>query len=448
MSTERGKPAGIIPAEISFPEGLIGGAGSPNWYTARNEPGTGNEDWAGASAGYKSYLYDVFFNAYEVTKDARYFEPIRIEHELAARYGRAPVAQTGARLQVVPFDDEPGKTPARAGQKTSAAPAQVASEQWVAENVAGVNQWLVARRMLDGRKGPLRSDITKADIIRKARWANKELRERWPLMTTEAGPTDRVAFAGCVNPFLIYTGGKIGGPLLEAAVTYGNTTKDFAAAVLATDAQGFRLLFHSLAAETREIEIYPWHLEPASSYVLRFGPDENEDEMMDRVSREERFSFPQLGTPIRIRVEPRITWVVEVDQVERGRLTGLYPDPGLSADDISYDPRWGLLRARIHNVGSAAVRDVEVAAFDGDPKSGGRKIGVQRIPNIEAPNELEPKAVTVGFSWKPTKKMHEIHILIDPEHKISGEITTLNNAAARTLQVDPNRLIFEFRGGE
>jgi hypothetical protein len=208
------------------------------------------------------------------------------------------------------------------------------------------------------------------------------------------------------------------------------------------------LLYHSLAAEPREIEIYPWHLEPASTYVLRFGPDENEDESMDKVTREERFRFPQLATPIRIRVEPRITIVVEVNQAERGRLTGLYPDPGLSGDDISYDPRWALLRARIHNVGSAAVRDVEVVAFDGDPKTGGRRIGTQRIPNIEAPNDLEPKAVTVGFSWKPTNKMHEIHILIDPDHKISGEITTLNNTAARTLEVDPKRLIFEFRGEE
>ena len=298
-----------------------------------------------------------------------------------------------------------------------------------------------------GARESWKNDLSKDDIIRKARWTSKELRERWPLMTTEAGPTDRVAFAGCVNPFLIYTGGRIGGPSLEAAVTYGNTTRDFAAAVLATDAQGFRLLYHSLTPGAREIEIYPWHLEPAGQYVLRYGPDANEDAVMDLRTEERRFDFPQVGTPLRIRVEPRTTYVVEVEQIERGRLTRLVADPGLSSDDIRYDPRWGLILARIHNVGSERVRDLEVVAFDGNPNDGGVRIGRQTIPNIEAPNDLEPRTVTVGFSWKPTKKMHEIYVLIDPEHKLKAEITTLNNAASRRLELDPTRLIYQFRGG-
>ena len=75
------------------------------------------------------------------------------------------------------------------------------------------------------------------------------------------------------------------------------------------------------------------------------------------------------------------------------------------------------------------------------------RISGQTIPNIEPPNDLEPRTVTVGFSWKPTKKIHEIHVLIDPEHMLSTEITTLNNAASRRLELDPNRLIFQFRGG-
>jgi hypothetical protein len=98
-------------------------------------------------------------------------------------------------------------------------------------------------------------------------------------------------------------------------------------------------------------------------------------------------------------------------------------------------------------VGSERVRDLEVVAFDGDPKAGGVRIGMQRIPNIEAPNDLEPRTVTVGFSWRPTKKIHEIYVLIDPEDKVKDEITTLNNMVSRRLELDPNRLIFEFRGG-
>ena len=447
MATERGKPKGVIPAEISFPDGIIGGTNSPNWYTASHGPETGNEDWVNGSEAYKGYVYDLFFNAHGQTGDPKYFEPMRLEYELAARYNNVSALRTGARLQSTPSDAgrDAGMAAAKPGKPDS--PSEVGSERWVGENLKGASEWLVARRMVEGRKGKLEDDLSKDDIIRKARWASKELRERWPLMTTEAGPTDRVAFAGCVNPFLIYTGGRIGGPSLEAAVTYGNTTKDFAAAVLATDAQGFRLLYHSLASGAREIEIYPWHLEPAGKYILRYGPDSNEDAVMDLRTEERKFDFPQVGTPFRIRVDSRTTYVVEVEQIERGQRTRLVADPGLSSDDIRYDERWGLLLARIHNVGSERVRDLEVVAFDGDPKAGGMRIGMQSIPNIEAPNDLEPRTVTVGFSWRPTKKIHEIYILVDPEDKIKDEITTLNNVVSRRLELDPSRLIFEFRGG-
>ena len=77
MSTERGKPRGVIPAEVSFPDGMAGGTGSPNWYTASHAPETGNEDWRRRAKPTK-YLYELFFNAYDVTGDAKYFEPLKL----------------------------------------------------------------------------------------------------------------------------------------------------------------------------------------------------------------------------------------------------------------------------------------------------------------------------------------------------------------------------------
>ena len=166
---------------------------------------------------------------------------------------------------------------------------------------------------------------------------------------------------------------------------------------------------------------------------MRYGPDTNEDEVMDSVLEERSFVWPQRGTPIRIVVEPKRTYVIEVEQVERGRGPGLAPDPGLSREDIRYAEKYGLVLAAIHNVGSKPVRDVAVAFYHGDPAAGGTLLGTSVVPNIEAPNDLEPRTVTVGLNWSPTEETHEIYVVVDPDDEIRDEITTFNNVAHTKL---------------
>ena len=306
------------------------------------------------------------------------------------------------------------------------------SEEWAAKGVHGAQLWLRAKRILEGRQGELKNDMTKADVVRASRYLLSEANWRWPLHTTEAGPTDRIGFVGCVNPFIIYTGGRIGGPLLEAAVTYENTSPDFAAAVLGHDAQGIRLLYHSLAPDTREVSIRPWHLEQGGRYVLRYGPDADDDEVMDELAEECEFEFPQQGTPVEIKVKPRMTYLVEIDQVRRGRAPGPAPDPALTARDLRYS--FGRVLARIHNIGSAPVEDVEVAAYLGDPKKGGELIGKATLPNIEAPIDLDPATTTAGFPIELTEEdQKDIWIVVDPDNRITDEITESNNVAHAML---------------
>ncbi len=324
--------------------------------------------------------------------------------------------------------------PLAENKKRRGAATEPGSEQWVATNLKSVNAWLLAKRKLEGRSGALINDITTEDIIRNSHYSTKELRRLFPLFTTEAGPTDRIGFAGCVNPILMYTGGRFGGPTIQCAVTYRNTTRRFVAAVLGSDPQGFRLLYYSLASGNRTISLVPWDLEPGGRYVLRYGPDAVDDQQMDTVDEQREFEFPQRGTEIHLKVEPRVVYVVEVDQLQRGGLAALVPDPGLSPDDIRYAPYAQQILARIHNIGSKAVRGVEVAAWDGDPEADGTLIGMAVIPNIEAPVNLEPRTTTVGFPWKPVHDSHEIYIVVDPARKIPGEITTFNNTAHTVIE--------------
>jgi hypothetical protein len=160
---------------------------------------------------------------------------------------------------------------------------------------------------------------------------------------------------------------------------------------------------------------------------------------MDAVLEERDFDFPQRGTEVRITVEPLIAYVVDVLLVERGCLPALAPDPGLSAADIRYSPFSRQIFARIHNIGSQAVRNVEVAAYDGDPQAGGVLIGAATIPNIEAPVNLAPRTTTIAFPWEPTRDVHEMYIVVDPESRIRSEITTFNNSAHATIPRGPSR---------
>ncbi|MHC4994949.1 MAG: hypothetical protein ACYTGQ_07840, partial [Planctomycetota bacterium] len=418
MSTERGKPRGLVPAQVSFPQGVIGGHNSPNWWTADHPPGTVNYDWL--RQNYKDYVVDILMAAYHSTGEERFLEPLRLEYELAVKHGFTP-PDPGAMQS---------RSRARGGRPTKAKPG---SEAWVAAKLIGAERWITAKRMIEGRRGELKNVRTKADIIAAGQRASEHLRLNWPNMTSEAGPTDRVGFVGIVDPFFIYTGGHWGGPLLEAAVTYENTTKNFAAAVVANDAQGLRILYYSFAPDTRRIAIVPWELEPGGRYQLTYGIDADDDGDVDSLAEKREFRFPQVGTPVHLTVAPATNYVIEIEQLERGRQAGLRPDPGLSSADIRYNIERQYLKATIHNVGSKPIRDVHVAIYEGDPATGGRTIHQTRIPHIDAPIDLEPKTVTVGLNYRIPSGTRDIHVVVDPDGLIDDEITTFNNSAFAKL---------------
>ncbi len=459
MSTDRGKPKGVIPAQISFPQGIIGGTNSPNWYTAMHVKGaTVNYDWAGTKGQrYKNYIQNLFVTAYKQTGDTKYLEPLKLEYELAARYGKTAEPSAATKLLYVPWErgarqdtrdgldilltrwqpkywkpqaEEAEERSAETEATPESAPEE-GSEEWVAGELKAVNRWLAVKPMVEGREVKLEGQITKEQIIDQAAYCHEMMKMRFPLMTSMASATDRVGFLGFGLPFSVYTGGGLG----DASVTYEDTTKYFAAALMASDPQGFRILYHSMTPEKREIGIVPRELEPGGRYRLKHGPDADEDGVMDSVAEEREFVLTYEGMAVRLEVEPRVTYVIEADQLEKGRPTEPAPDPGLSAEDIRWEElRYGgIILAKVHNVGSKRARDVAVAFYDGDPEAGGTEIGRTLVPNIEAPNDLEPRAVTIGVNWAPREDTHEIYVVVDPDDEIKDEITTLNNVAHTTL---------------
>ncbi len=113
---ERGKPAGIIPSGIHWPEGHVGGASDAWWY-----PEVGREASLYRWPSAMSMMTHTLLLTYHMTGDEKYLEPIRSMAEIRLRYLEQP----------------PGNSP------------QPGSEAWCASkmNLAGV---LAKYRFLSG----------------------------------------------------------------------------------------------------------------------------------------------------------------------------------------------------------------------------------------------------------------------------------------------------------
>ena len=79
MYEGRGKPKGIIPQCVGWPDGEPGGVMTDSWHTPVKGAGLINGNWA--KQGYKGYVIDMLKAAYTVTQDPKYFEPLRLEYE-------------------------------------------------------------------------------------------------------------------------------------------------------------------------------------------------------------------------------------------------------------------------------------------------------------------------------------------------------------------------------
>jgi len=79
--SENGKPAGIIPAALHWPEGAIGGLGE-NWWDPRNHNEPTLYEWPSSMGA----LTDALLLTYHMTGDDRYLAPIRSMARIRLNY--------------------------------------------------------------------------------------------------------------------------------------------------------------------------------------------------------------------------------------------------------------------------------------------------------------------------------------------------------------------------
>lgn len=414
MSTDRGKPRGVIPQEISFADGTIGGVDSPSWFRAAHPPGTVNYDWGGAGS-YHDSIVDLLLTAFRSTSDRKYLEPMELEAEFVRRH-------LPEDLRASPLLSRPGPPhPDLWKGLVEGSPA------WVAARLGSwPGTWNRMQDVLFPRGDSDRTTLrTLAEAAQMAAQENEFARRRWPHVTTEMIATDRVYFPGLGNAVRVMTGlGTLGNRPL---VTYAGLGRNFAAALLSADARSLRVALYSLSRQTETVKIVPWLLDVGPVYKIEVGPDDDADGDLESITREHSRRLAHRGLGFAVELPPRQGTVVRV-QWESGKPNrSLAADLAVSPRDIQFIPEYRRVDVTVHNIGAIPARSLEVALYEAD-----RLVGRQLVPGVQAPDALLPAAVRVGFPFTPKSPRGKFRAVVDATNGIP-EISERNNEAQADL---------------
>ncbi len=399
MSTEKDKPEGIIPAGIGWPDGEIGGHNSPNWYTAAHPAGTVNYDWGPQK--YKSYIVGLLESAFDATRNESFLLPLKMEADIARDYINDP---------------DPG--------------AAEGTRKWAGKvlgnKAISTYQSMLDKYQLEG-SGPSSTLWRPSSAVESLEDGYHYIRKCYPLMTTEASATDRVLFVGVINPFQIYTGGSIGGALLTPQFTYSGLERDFAAMVRDGNARKANISLYGFYEEGRDVSVMPWSLEIGGKYVVRAGPDDDGNGLLDSVDQVVNFTYLSRGQKVPFHLPGEVEYILNIEQVTEG--SGLRPlmcDPAFDEEDeVVVDKENGTVTVKVHNIGSKDAEEVDILLYE-DLDGGLRLAGGARDVTIPAPTGLEPSIIEVDLTIWYEPWIGEVVIIIDPEDEVL-EISGSNN---------------------
>ena len=172
VRAERGKPAGIIPSAIHWPDGGIGGLGE-NWWDPENHTRDPLYVWPSAM----SMMTNTLLLAHQMSKDPKYLEPIR--------------SMVRARLDFL--------------ENPSAEQPEKGTQAWCASKMRGLSDVAAKHKFLTGSaefdellakdRSPymaLRLDGDRAALTSALRDTAEALRVNFPGYTSEVRYTDRV----------------------------------------------------------------------------------------------------------------------------------------------------------------------------------------------------------------------------------------------------------------
>ncbi|MGE0377915.1 MAG: CARDB domain-containing protein [Planctomycetaceae bacterium] len=433
LSTEKGKPRGVLPGPVVFETGEFGTRDSQEWWLA--PPGSFQGMFS--FPDYHGFRLQILTIAWRLTGDESYLEPIRLEAELIEEHYPPSQRDEDRRQQAALAKARPEvRTEARRREDDYRFGPEAGTLAWTARLLSPMGvleywddlQWEMKGAEPES-KGIL---LNKDEVAREARKVSDVARHRWPIMTDDATMTDRVGFTGCANSTVWYSGGRFVSQQLLPAFTWEGAGRDFAALALRHNSRYAKLLYYGFQDTPRDITLRFWDLEPQGTYRLTGGPDANGDDVPDELAIDEQFVLNEPSGGVTMPLPPGRTFVLEIKQTARGQSEVHVPDPAIAARDIRFDLR-GHLLVDVHNIGNLAAENVEVKFYEGNPADGGKLIGRTIVSYIEAPNTLEPQIVRTGIEWSPTADNATITVVLDESNQID-ELFERNNRATTVIE--------------
>jgi len=399
MSTEKDKPEGVIPAMIGWPDGEIGGVDAPNWYQGKQD-GSVNYEWDRQQ--YKSYITSLLTSGYEATGNTIFLEPLRLEAEIARDY----------------LENYSGRDPSEG------------SEAW-AGKILGQGAIDRYQDILDSYGLPGASEASElwngAAVVEACRDGHDYIEKCYPLMTTEASATDRAAFIGIPNPFLIYTGGGTGGALLSPSYTYTGLGREFAAMVRTTNRSVSTINLYGFFHGDREAGLVPWALEPGAAYLLKGGPDTNDDGLPDSNEYQIEFTFSSRGMVVPFTLPGEMVYALEILKLENGSGWSLLPDPAWGDEPVFLDEGNDTVTVAIHNIGAAGVIECNISLIAVTGNETRITVATGILEDLQAPSNLEPSIKWIDLELPDPLPESEYYLLqVEPEGSMS-QITTRND---------------------
>jgi len=117
---------------------------------------------------------------------------------------------------------------------------------------------------------------------------------------------------------------------------------------------------------------------------------------------------------------PRTHTVVELRLVSKGVPAWSRPDVGIARDDVAVNGR--VLTVKVHSLGAAAAPPSNVVVRDG----AGKAIASARVPSLQAPVDLRPRAATVRMRLPARMGLDGLTVTVESPRG-AKEITLLNN---------------------
>lgn len=413
-----GKPAGVIPSAVAFDGDRIGGHGA-HWYDPE--------------LTYTYYNWDHLGHVNE------------LQYMLTGLYA---LTQKQLFLQTVNFNAALMQKPLL--QKDSATPGSL---PWVQQQLrsggldhaAGVNPMGKLFAMAKQLSGSSRYDTLLgkygAAYNRYTLYHNKQLLEQglqqmldglrynFPLLTTEAKFTDRVYIPDNTllgGMYLGHFGAGYEYPSL--LVSWKNTGPDAAVLVQGGNNRSLRASIYNFGRQ-RSIQMRTWQLEPGV-YKISTGFSKNDDDRIHEILTTDIITITERVKDVTLTLPGTQLLVITVEQLQAYHSSGgPRPDLALTAKDITIQPGVQpgtyVVQAAIHNVGNITASNVNVHVNILQPDGHILKDSAT-IPQLEAPDDLQPRIKKILFRVKLPAGKHFVKVRIECG---TPEITLLNNEA-------------------